>query len=253
MLKIKNIYSGYGKTDIIKDISIDAVNGEVLCIVGPNGCGKSTLLKALINILPYRGSILIDDKEVSAFSRKTLAAKIALMAQAEHVYFPYTVQETISLGRYAYSEGVFNPLSKKDNEIVLDIMNRLKLDDVRSKLISELSGGQLQRVFLARTLAQTPDIILLDEPTNHLDLTHQIDLLDLLKKWVKENNKIVIAVLHDLNLVQNYADNAAIMDKGKVVLYGKANKIFNGGILKEVYDMDIRRFMLDSLAKWSQN
>jgi iron complex transport system ATP-binding protein len=196
---------------------------------------------------------LIDDKEVSTFSRKTLAAKIALMAQGEHIYFPYTVQETISLGRYAYSEGIFNPLSKHDNEIILDIMNRLKLDSVRNKLISELSGGQLQRVLLARTLAQTPDIILLDEPTNHLDLSYQIDLLDLLKKWVKENNKIVIAVLHDLNLVQNYADNVAIMDKGKIALCGNANKIFRGNILKDIYGLDIRRFMLDSLAKWGQD
>jgi iron complex transport system ATP-binding protein len=122
---------------------------------------------------------------------------------------------------------------------------------VQNTIINELSGGQLQRVFLARTLAQTPDIILLDEPTNHLDLSHQIELLQLLREWAKENNKIVIAVLHDLNLVQCYADEAIIMNDGKIVSCGSPPVIFNDDILKETYGIDVKQFMLESLSKWA--
>jgi iron complex transport system ATP-binding protein len=130
-------------------------------------------------------------------------------------------------------------------------MERLGLAEVQNVLINELSGGQLQRAFLARTLAQTPDIILLDEPTNHLDLSHQIDLLKLLRQWAKENNKIVVAVLHDLNLVQCYADTAAIMHNGKIASRGEPKNIVLDDTLKEIYGIDVKQFMLESLGKWS--
>jgi iron complex transport system ATP-binding protein len=117
-------------------------------------------------------------------------------------------------------------------------------------MINELSGGQLQRVFLARTLAQSPDIILLDEPTNHLDLKHQIELLQYLLSWAKDNNKTVIGVLHDLNLVHYYGDNAAIMHRGKLASYGRPKQVLNGETLNAIYDIDIRKFMLESLENW---
>jgi iron complex transport system ATP-binding protein len=252
MLKLKNVFSGYGGADIIKDINFEAERGAVLCIVGPNGCGKSTLLRTLINVLPYKGSITIDEKEVSTFPRKILAKKIALMGQSEYIYFPYTVRDTISLGRYAYSSGFFKSFSKEDSDIINNLIERLGLGEVQNTIINELSGGQLQRVFLARTLAQTPDIILLDEPTNHLDLSHQIELLQLLREWAKENNKTVVAVLHDLNLVQCYADTAIIMNNGKIVSHGNPQLIFNGDILKETYGIDVKQFMLESLSKWTE-
>jgi iron complex transport system ATP-binding protein len=244
------MYSGYDKTDIVKNISLDAGKGEVLCIVGTNGCGKSTLLKALINTLPYRGSITIDDKEVSSFSRKTLAQKIAFMGQFEQIFFPYTVFDTVALGRYAYAHGFLKSYSKKDNEIIDNVLERMNLSDVRHRLINELSGGQLQRVFLARVFAQTPEIILLDEPTNHLDLSYQIDILAALRAWVKENDTIAIIVLHDLNLAHYYADNAVIINHGTIVSHGDPRKIFSGAPLKESYGMDVKQFMLDSLSKW---
>jgi iron complex transport system ATP-binding protein len=251
MLTVRNVYSGYNNVDVLHDININATRGEVLCIVGPNGCGKSTLLKTLINILPYRGSVLIDDREVSSIPRKILATKVALLGQMEHIDFPYTVRDTVSLGRYAYTSGFFKSFTKNDNDIVNNLMERLGLSEVQNVLINELSGGQLQRAFLARTLAQTPEIILLDEPTNHLDLSHQIDLLKLLRQWAKENNKIVIAVLHDLNLVQCYADTAAIMHNGKIASRGEPQNIFLDDTLKGIYGIDVKQFMLESLGKWS--
>lgn len=250
MLKIKDVSCGYENEDIVKNVSFSVERGNNLCIVGPNGCGKSTLLKSIANILEYKGNITIDSKEIKKLSRKELAKNVALMTQASNIYFPYTVYETVSLGRYAHLKGVFSKINKKDEEIILNSIESVGLLDIKDKLISELSGGQLQRVYLARAFAQDPDIILLDEPTNHLDLKCQIEILDYLNKWTKDNNKIVIAVLHDLNLVQTFGEKVVMMDNGKIIKSGTPKEVLNGEKLKEVYGVDVKGFMLDALQKW---
>lgn len=250
MLEVKNLYSGYEGRDILKDINFEVKNGENLCIVGPNGCGKSTLLKSIANILEHRGSILIDGEEVSSMNRKFFAKKVGLMSQITEIYFPYTVYDTVSLGRYAYSKGMLSRLSKQDDEIILDSIEKVGLMDIKDKQITELSGGQMQRVFLARVFAQDPDIILLDEPTNHLDLKNQIDLLENMKEWVQTKNKIVVGVLHDLNLVQYFADNVLMLQNGQVVSYGPPEKVLNEPVLDELYGIDIKSFMVNILKKW---
>ena len=251
MIEVKNIYCGYDNKKIIKDLSFNVNNGENLCIVGPNGCGKSTLLKSIANIIEYEGSVKIDNKEVSSFSRIDLAKKVALMSQTSQIYFPYTVYDTVSLGRYAYSKGAFSKLSLTDKRIIVDSMKKVGIYELKDKLITELSGGQLQRVFLAKIFAQDPDIILLDEPTNHLDFKNQIDLLENLNEWVKTNNKIVIGVLHDLNLVQYFADKVLMIQSGKVVSYGRPNEVLKGKLLNDTYGMDIKEFMVNILQKWA--
>ncbi|MEG0855780.1 MAG: ABC transporter ATP-binding protein [Terrisporobacter sp.] len=251
MLEVKNLYSGYDGKDIIKDVSFTVKNGENLCIVGPNGCGKSTLLKSIGNILEYKGHIKIDDKEVNKFSRLELAKKVGLMSQISEIHFPYTVYDTVALGRYAYSTGTFSRLSSEDKKIIVDSMNKVGIDDLKDKLITELSGGQIQRVFLARVFAQNPDIILLDEPTNHLDFKNQIDLLENLNDWVKSNNKIVIGVLHDLNLVQYFADKVLMLDNGEEAAYGNPQEVLSGSTVNDIYGIDIKDFMMSILKKWA--
>lgn len=250
MLEIKNLYTGYDKKEIIKNINFSVKRGENLCIVGPNGCGKSTLLKSIANILEYKGNIKIDGVEISELNRLELAKKIGLMSQITQLYFPYTVYDTVSLGRYAYSKGAFSRLSSQDVETIVDSMKKVGIYELRDKMITELSGGQLQRVFLARVFAQNPDVILLDEPTNHLDFKHQIELLENLNDWVKNNNKIVVGVLHDLNLVQYFADKVLILKDGKEVDYGLPKEVFSGSTLNEVYGIDINDFMKHILQKW---
>jgi len=252
VLEINNLSSGYIKgRDVVRNVSFQAGNGELVCITGPNGCGKSTLLKSIIRLLPYSGSIRIDGREVRNFNRRALAGKIALMGQAEHGHFPYTVRETVALGRYTYLKGFLKSLTDKDNRIISDIMETLGLSAIAGALIDELSGGQLQRVFLARTLAQDPGVILLDEPTNHLDLKFQIELLEFLSGWVKRTNKTVITVLHDLNLARSYSDFAVIMKDGRAIGRGAPGSLFNSGLLREAYGIDVRAFMLKSLQKWN--
>ena len=139
MLEVKKLYSGYEGKDILNDINFTVKNGENLCIVGPNGCGKSTLLKSIANILEYKGNILIDGQEVFSMNRKYFAKKVGLMSQITEIYFPYTIYDTVSLGRYAYSKGVLSKLSKQDDEIILDSIDKVGLLDIKDKLITELS------------------------------------------------------------------------------------------------------------------
>lgn len=250
MLEVKNLYCSYGNNEIIKNVSFKVEKGKNLCIVGPNGCGKSTILKSIANIIEYRGNITIDGMEVKNLSRKDLAKKVALMSQISQIYFSYTIYEAVSLGRYAHSKGMFNSLSSEDKKIVLDSIDKVGLLEQKDKSITELSGGQLQRVFLARTFAQDPDVILLDEPTNHLDLKYQIELLKHLSKWAKEKNKIVVGVLHDLNLVHYFSDSVCLLNDGEVVQKGDSKKVFTSENLKSVYNIDVVKFMLDILEKW---
>jgi iron complex transport system ATP-binding protein len=252
MLEIKNLYSGYRNRDVIRNINLKAERGAFLCIVGPNGCGKTTLLKSIVRLIPYRGSVTLDGRETTSFSRKDLAQKIALMGQTAEIYFPYTIYDTVAMGRYARSGGFFKALSKEDDVLIQDILKKLELYDEKDRMISEISGGQLQRVFLARTLAQDPCLILLDEPTNHLDLKHQVELLRYLTDWARQNNRTVIGVFHDLNLVHHFGDAVALMDRGKLMVQGRPDMVLDGETLREIYGMDIRDFMLTSLENWKQ-
>jgi iron complex transport system ATP-binding protein len=251
MLEVKDLSASYGGgADVIRNISFRTEKGESLCILGPNGSGKSTLLKSIARIIDYRGLVLMNGEDIRAVSRKELAKKIALLSQSAQVFFPYTVYETVSMGRYAYLQGVLKNLSAEDRTVIENILKKLDIWDSKDCMIDELSGGTLQRVFLARTLAQSPDLILLDEPSNHLDLKHQIELLKFLRAWVKENNKTLISVFHDLNLARLFGDTAVVLNNGTLAANGKIENVLNSGVLSDVYGIDIRGFMQESFEKW---
>jgi iron complex transport system ATP-binding protein len=250
MLELKNLYAGYNNSDVIRNISFTAQKGESLCILGPNGSGKSTLLKCIARILEYRGEILLEGQNASIIPRKEFAKKTALLSQSMQVFFPYTIYETVSMGRYAHLQGFLKSLTAQDREIIEDILKKLDIWDIKDRMIDELSGGTLQRVFLARTLAQTPDVILLDEPANHLDLKHQIELLDFTKKWINENNKTLIGVFHDLTMARRFCDTGILLDNGTIAASGKIEEILRSETLSKVFGIDIRNFMRDSFKMW---
>lgn len=253
MLKLEKVSYMYKDSDYyaVKDINMQLGKGEHISIIGPNGCGKTTLLKSIAGLLPYQGSITVDGKQVKTMDRKIMAKKIAYMTQISNIHFPYTVYETVSQGRYAYLKGVFSKLSKEDEQGINEALEMVGMQNFKNSKITELSGGQLQRVFLARTFAQKPDIILLDEPTNHLDLKNQIELLEHLKEWVSVGEKSVISVLHDLNLVQMYSDRVVLMEFGKIYATGQKQQVLTGEILKKVYSHDISSWMKEALEKWT--
>ena len=250
MLEVKDLCAGYGGNDVIRNINFKVNPGENLCVLGPNGCGKSTLLKSIARIVNYRGQVLLDSRDTAIFSRKELAKKMALLGQNSQFFFSYTVYETVSMGRFPYSSGFLKTLSPQDTVIIDEVIAKLEIEDLRERMIDELSGGQLQRVFLARTLVQTPEVILLDEPTNHLDLKYQIELLSFLKSWAKENGKILICVFHDLNLARHFGDTAILMREGSIAASGKIKDVLESETLRSVYGIDIRAFMLESLEQW---
>ena len=251
MLCLAHVSAGYDGREVLHDLSFDVRGGENLCILGPNGCGKTTLLKAIAALIPSSGDIQIDGVSVKKMKRQEIASRIAVMSQMSTMTFPFSVEETVMLGRYQHMKrGLFSRPSRQDREAVTQCLEATGLTDLAQRPIDELSGGQLQRVFLARTLAQEPEIILLDEPTNHLDLKHQAELVDYLKAWSNEQNHCVIGVLHDINLALRLSNRLLFMKKGDIAGIGDAQELLSPVFLERLYGMDVVGYMLESLKKW---
>ena len=251
LLNVKSVYAGYSKTPVLKDISFSVLKGESLCVLGPNGCGKTTLLKTLAGLIGYSGEILLNGQNLKNIKRKDIAKKIAVLSQVSSIYFSYSVYDTVMMGRYAHREGgSFLSVSKKDREYVEKCLRAVDIWNLREKKIDELSGGQLQRVYLARTLAQEPELILLDEPTNHLDLKAQTELILFLKEICKKEAKAVIGVFHDINLALQFADKLIFLKDGTIQASGKKDEVLTGEILQSVYGMDVAEWMKDSFNLW---
>ena len=253
MLTLANVSAGYGGGDVIFDISLRIQAGENLSIIGQNGCGKTTLLKVIANILPFRGEFLLGGQPVRKLRHRDIAKKIAMLSQISGTYFSYTVFDTVMMGRYLHVKNQMLGLpSAEDHECVTRCLETVNMLDVCDREISTLSGGQLQRVFLARTLAQEPSIILLDEPTNHLDLKYQIELVEYLRKWAADGGRAVIGVMHDINLAMRLSEKLLVMKNGRIQAYGKTDEIVSGELLESAYDIDVARYMRESLRVWEK-
>lgn len=252
MLKVEHLTCGYGGAPVVKDLSFEVPAGGRLCILGPNGCGKTTLLRALAGLLPHEGKVTAEGRDLAAMDRRQLARTVALLSQISSVYFSYTVYETVLMGRYAHQTGgAFSGPGPEDRAIALECMERTGVADLRDRQVTELSGGQLQRVFLARTFAQQPRIILLDEPTNHLDLKYQVELVQELKAWATGEGRCVVGVLHDVNLALDLADLFLLMEEGRARYFGPAAE-FDPAALNRVYQMDVGGYMRRSLQRWEE-
>lgn len=252
LLEVNNL-SCYYDNKVLDNINFDVVSNDILCIIGANGSGKSTLLKSLINIVDFDGEILIDKENIKNKDRLFIAKKIAFMNQMPDIYFNYNVYDTIMLGRYSsFQSKLFSMPNKDDKKIVLKYIDKLNLMHLKDKLINELSGGELQRVFLARVFSQDPDIIILDEPTNHLDISNQIELINILKEWVySSDNKSVISVLHDINTAFSFANKLLVLKNGMQKYFGSLDS-FDINILDEVYDFSINSYMKSIINIWKK-
>lgn len=251
MLSLRDVRAGYGEREVLHGITIDFATGQNYCILGPNGCGKTTLIRAIAALIPSSGEVLLDGAPIRKMKRREIAARIAVMSQVTQVYFPFTVYDTVMLGRYQHMSGkLFGRPSSEDRDMVERCLQSVRLDALRDRRIDELSGGQRQRVFLAQALAQDPEVILLDEPTNHLDVRHQVELIDYLHRWSADRRHAVIGVLHDINLALRLTENAVFMKDGRIERAGAFDEIADAAFLRDVYETDIAGYMRDSFEKW---
>lgn len=237
-LRVESLKVGYGSTEVIGDMTMGIPNGQVTSIIGSNGCGKSTLLKAIARMIPYQGGqVLLDSKAIHRQPTKLLAKKMAMLSQKMDVVEGLTVRELVCYGRFPHQRGL-SGLTEKDYEVVdwaLTVTESLAYKD---KDIDTLSGGQLQRVWIAMALAQETDIILLDEPTTYLDMAHQLEILALLKKLNVEQGRTIVMVLHDINQAARFSDHMIAMKEGQIIASGHVESVITKEVLKAVYHIE---------------
>jgi len=235
MLEIKDLTCGYDSKFVLKDINFRIDSGEFLGVIGPNGSGKTTLLRAITRVLkPEKGSIFFCGKDIAQMEFKELARKIAVVSQNFETGF-MTVEEFVLLGRIPHYEKFQFLEAKKDVEIAKKCMSLTDTFRFKDCLLREISGGERQLALIARALTQEPRLLLLDEPTAHLDITHQVGILDLIRRLNKEFNLTVIMVLHDLNLASEYCRNLALINKGGIYKIGRPEEVLSYQTIEEVY------------------
>ena len=250
MLQGEHITVRYGSFTVVDDLSFRLEEGQWLMLAGPNGAGKSTLIETISQGAPYSGSILWKDQDIRKLKPAQLARNIGVLAQKNNVGYAYTVEEVVGLGRYAYKAGLFSGRDddgKAEVEKALDITG---LTELRHASMLTLSGGEMQRVFLAQVFAQNPQVLILDEPANHLDLKYQQHIFSLIREWLKEPGRAVLSVVHDLSLARKYGTHAILLDHGKTVSRGLIADVMTPDNLKQVYGMDVYAWMQEMLSQW---
>lgn len=224
---------------VLRAISFAVERGEFVSLVGPNGSGKTTLLRLLDRIfLPDRGNIALGDKPLVRFSRTELARRIAFVPQEGGIQFPFTVYEIVLMGRSPHTRGMAFE-NARDRAIAREMMALTDIDHLADHPITRLSGGERQRAFIARALAQQPEILLLDEPNAHLDISHQLDVFRLIKKRNTDSGLTVLSVSHDLNLAATYSDRVALLQHGTVTAIGTPAEVLTEQRIRDVFGTDV--------------
>jgi iron complex transport system ATP-binding protein len=239
MLEAKNITVNYGERSAVVDVSLRARPGQMIAIIGPNGAGKSTLLRALNqSVEATRGEVLLDGRPLKSYARRTIARRIAVVAQEAELRFPVTVMEFVLGGRYAWS-GTWGWESEQDVEIARRILHETELEDFETRLMNELSGGERQRAVVARALATEAKVFLLDEPTANLDLAHQATMLRLVRGRCDDHKSAAIVVTHDVNLAAEFADHVVLLKGGREIAAGPSQSVFTPELLRRVFDLEV--------------
>ena len=237
MMQIRNLSYRYkGGPEVLKDVSFDIEPGKFLAILGNNGVGKSTLLKCFNHILkPDTGEVVLDGENLLAKPSREVAKQVAFVSQSVPGT-QMTVHDVVMLGRRPYMKWGF---TEADHRIVHDAMHRLGVEDMRGRFLNQLSGGEKQKVMLARALAQQPKVLLLDEPTSALDIQNQYGVLKMVCKICHKDNMIAVVVIHDLNLALRFCDRFLLLKDGQVYRHGDRS-ILDSTALKEVYGVDAK-------------
>ena len=235
-LQIRNLRFSYGSTEILRDINMWLNSSEVLGIVGPNGTGKSTLLRCIDRILIPEGEVLLDGQEISGMSRVEIAKRIGYVPQSMTGVFPATVFDMVLLGRRPHLSW---RSSEEDIDKVLEMLDLMDIKDLAMRNFNETSGGQQQKVLIARALAQDVDILLLDEPTSNLDIKHQLEVMEILTELSKTKGISVMMAIHDLNLASRYSDRIIMLNGGGIRDEGDPASVLTAENIRSVYGVDV--------------
>lgn len=250
MLELKHVSVFFDEYPAVNDVSLKLDEGQWLMLVGPNGAGKSTLINAISRSVPYKGQVLLDGSDINRFRRAEIARRIGVLSQQHQMSYAYTVDEIVSLGRYAYTRGLLAGRNRENEEKVTQALEKTGMEGYRNKKITELSGGEVQRAFLAQVLCQDPGILILDEPANHLDPVYQKQIFELIREWLAGKRRSVISVVHELSAAKRFGTHALLMKNGKCHAMGTAEETLTQEKLKSVYDMDVYSWMRDMYSVW---
>ena len=238
-LAIESLSFAYGERQVLSDVSLDVAPGERFGLLGPTGSGKSTLVRLLSGVLrPSRGRIVLDGRDLATFGARERAQKIAVVPQETALDFPFSVLEVVLMGRAPHIGG-FGFEGDRDLEAAERAMARTGVADLRRRFFHELSGGEKQRVVIARALAQEADVLLLDEPTTFLDIRHVVEIFELLMKLSAEQSITLVVVLHDLNLAALYLERLAFLKAGRLHACGVPDEVLSYRTIREVYETDV--------------
>lgn len=236
MIKTENIHHEYGDTKVLNGINIVVGKKQFVGVVGPNGSGKSTLLKCIYRVLkPTVGIIKLENQNIEHMKMQETARKMSVVAQHNHNSFDFIVEDMVLMGRSPYKKAMERN-NEEDYRIVRDSLDIVDMLSFRKREFSSLSGGEQQRIILARALAQQPECLILDEPTNHLDIKHQLQILNI----IKDLDISVVAAIHDLNIAMKYCDQVYMLKEGHVVSFGKTESILTEKMIQEVFDVEAR-------------
>jgi len=239
IIELKNITLKYGDYEVLRDISFNIKKGEFTSIIGPNGAGKSTVLKAIMkNIELASGDISIKEKSIKNITHREKACIIGFVPQEFNISFDFTVYDIVAMGRNPYI-AKFKKSKFDDNKIIEESLQKTNTYEFKDKYFNSLSGGEKQRVIIARALAQQPEILILDEATSSLDIHHQLDILELIHSLNREDGLTVLTIMHDLNLASRFSDKIVLLSKNGLIKSGTPSEVIDEQVLKNVYDMDM--------------
>jgi len=238
LIETQSVSIGYADKTIIDHLSINIPEGRITTLIGPNGSGKSTLIRAIAHLLkPTDGVILLDQKNIQQIKTKTLAKKMAVLPQTNQTANDLSVEELVSFGRLPYRRPLTG-LTTTDHEKIEWALTQANLQALRHRTLSTLSGGQRQRAWIAMAIAQDTATIILDEPTTYLDLTHQLDVMLLVKRLNEQSHRTIIMALHDLNHAARFSDYLIAIKKGQVKAAGSVNEVMTAANLKAIFNID---------------
>jgi iron complex transport system ATP-binding protein len=248
MIQVKELSFSYGEADILTDINLNVTPGTFTAIIGPNGAGKTTLFRLLTKSLsPHQGKVTLDNQDLAMISFKNFSKKAAVISQGRQIRFPFTCLEIVMMGRSPYRRRT-GRVSKADLDVVRSCMEWTDTHRLKDALVTEISGGEKQRVMLAKALAQKPKVLFLDEAFSNMDIEYRIRFLSRLKKLAAEEGMTIVAVMHDLHMVNLFSDEVIVLKAGQLVEKDRPEGIFTPKKMQAVFGIDAKRISSGELV-----